>query len=361
MDFSLTEEQRMLRDLVERFAGETYAPADRPLYAVPATGFAPSAWGQLAELGLLAMSLPEAVGGMDASPADLAVVAEALGRFVVPDPLLAEVWLAGGLMARAGTIAQQTRWLGDIAAGTAHLALAQAEPDSRFELGTIDTRYADGAITGTKTAVMGGAATDAVIVTARDASGEAGLYLVALSARGITRHDYRLLDNAPAMELTFAATPAEPLAGDLSALAGLIGDLRVVIAAEMVGLMQTLFDLTLDYVKVRRQFGHAIGSFQAIQHRLADQYAALEQSRSLMMRAALCSADEREAAGLAAKAYIARAGVALGEEAIQLHGGMGVTDELLVGHAHKRLLLLASLFGDADAETARYMSVTRAN
>jgi len=349
----------MLRDLVERFAGETYPPADRPHYGVPATGFAAKAWGQLAELGLLAMAFPEAEGGMDATVADLAVVAEALGRSVVPEPVLAQVWLAGGLMARAGTPAHQARWLGEIAAGRAHLALAQAEADSRFELGAIATRYAGGTLTGGKTAVMGGTATDAVIVTARDEAGAARLYLVAMSAPGISVKHYRLLDNSPAMELTFAATPAEPLAGDLTVLEGLIADLRVAIVAEMIGLMQTLFDLTLDYVKVRRQFGNAIGNFQAIQHRLANQYAALEQARSLAMRASLSRPHEREAAGLAAKAYVARAGVALGEEAIQLHGGMGVTDELLVGHAHKRLLLLASLFGDADTETARYMAATR--
>jgi len=360
LDFSPTEEQQMLRDLIERFAADTYPAADRPHYRVPATGFAPGAWSQLAELGLLAMAFPEELGGLGAGPVELMILGEALGKGVVPEPVLAEVLQAGLLLARAGTEEQKDRWLEGVLSGSAHLALAFAEPDSRFELATPATSCADGRLSGTKTCVMGGSACDAVIVSARGPDGAVGLWLAELSAPGIARTDYRLLDGQPAMELTFEGTPATPLAEGLAALETLVVDLRVAIVAEMVGLMQTMFDLTVDYVKVRKQFGAAIGSFQAIQHRLADQYMMLEQSRSLLLRAALATPAEREAAGLAAKAFVARAGVALGEEAIQLHGGMGVTDELLVGHAHKRLLLLASLFGDADREAARYMALTRA-
>ncbi|WP_066961204.1 acyl-CoA dehydrogenase family protein [Rhizorhabdus dicambivorans] len=359
MDFRLNEEQQMLRDMVERFVQERFDPAVRPHHRIPAAGFDGGNWVLLAELGLLALPLAEEDGGLAGGPVELMVVAEALGRGVVAEPYLTEILFAGQLLARAGTPAQKERFLANVAAGAVHIAVAHAEPASRFALDDVETRFTDGRIDGTKTFIVAGAATDAFIVTARGEDGTIGLYLVEAGAAGITRQDYRLIDGATAAQIGFAGTPAEPMAGDISILAALIDELRVPIAAEMLGLMSALFDTTLDYIRVRKQFGASIGSFQAIQHRMADQYMAVEQSRSLLYRAALAEGEGAEAARIGAKAYIAEAGVRLAEEAIQLHGGMGITDELIVGHAYKRMLLLASLFGDPDTEIKRYAAAMR--
>ncbi len=349
----------MLRDMVERFVQDRYDPATRPHHRIPTQGFNEANWGLLAELGLLALPFSEEDGGLAGSTVDQMVVGEALGRGVVAEPYLAEILYAGQLLARAGTPAQKERWLADVMGGTAHLAVAHAEPRARYALDRVETRFADGKISGTKSFVMAGDATDAFIVSAQNGAGAVGLYLVKADAAGIARQDYRLVDGATAAELSFADTPAELMAGGIDALLDVVDALRVPIAAEMMGLMTTLFDVTLDYVKVRQQFGTSIGSFQAIQHRMAEQYLAVEQSRSLLYRAALIPGAAGEAARIGAKAYLAEAGVKLGEEAIQLHGGMGITDELIVGHAYKRMLLLASLFGDPDTEISRYTAATR--
>lgn len=359
VDFALSEEQQLMRDMLERFALEHYPVADRPGYSVPETGFAPEAWRRLAELGILALPFAEESGGFGATPADLMILGEAFGRAVVPEPVLAGILFAARLLERAGTEAQRHRWLGPVMQGEAHLAVAFAEPGSRHALDRLDARCAEGRLHGDKTFVLGGSATDAFIVTARRADGSAGLYLCEAGGEGVSTRAYRLLDGSPALEVSFDGAAAEELGRDAGALDELVEELRVPIVAEMVGLMATLLDQTLDYVKVRKQFGTAIGSFQAIQHRLADQYLALEQSRSLLFKAALASPVERRTAGLAAKAYVSRAAIGLGEEAIQLHGGMGITDELIIGHAHKRVLVLANLFGDADTEVRRYLEATR--
>lgn len=352
LDFSLNDEQQMLRDMVERFAQERYPASERPSHRIPEAGHVAGNWAVMANLGLLSLPFSADLGGLAGSPVELMVVAEAFGRGLVAEPLLAEVLMAGALIASAGTDEQKQRWLPAIMAGEAHVALAFAEHRTRYDFDRSECRFTDGKLTGAKTFVMAGTRCDAFVVTTSD-----GPCLVSADAPGIGRRAYRLVDDTPALELTFDATPAEPMPGGLDALRAHIDALRVPIAAELVGLMTTLFNETLDYIKVRKQFEVAIGRFQAIQHRMADQYLALEQSRSLLYRAAMASGPDGAKARLAAKSYIARAAVALGEEAIQLHGGMGVTNELIVGHAHKRILVLASLFGDSDTEALRYMEL----
>jgi len=351
LDFLLNDEQQMLRNMVDRFALDHYPAAARPAHSIPEAGHVAANWAMLADLGLLSLPFGADLGGLNGSPVELMIVAEALGKGVVAEPVLAEVLMAGVLLARAGSAAQQKRWIPAIMAGEAHVALAFAEHRTRFAFDSSTCRATDCKLKGTKSFVMAGSACDAFIVTTDE-----GLWLAAGNAPGISRRPYRLIDGSPALELTFDDTPAERMPGGLDTLRAHVDALRVPIAAELVGLMTTLFDLTLDYIKVRKQFGTTIGTFQALQHRMADKYVALEQSRSLLFRAAMTSGPEGEQARLAAKSYIAAAAVALGEEAIQLHGGMGVTDELLVGHAHKRILLLASLFGDSDTEALRYMA-----
>lgn len=360
MNFEYDEEQQLLSNMVGRFVAERFDPAQRPAHVVPDAGFDARNWRMLAELGLLALPFDAKWGGLGGSDIDLMIVARELGRGIAAEPYLASLLFAGRLLARAGTDTQRAHWLPSLMAGDAHLAVAFAEPGSRFGLRAPSTRFCDGRLNGTKTFVMAGVATDAFIVSAAPADGSDGLVLVPASADGITRLDYRLIDGACACELSFADTPAEPMAGGPDTLAELVDRLTIPITAELVGLMETLFQTTLDYVRTRHQFDTAIGSFQAVQHRLADQYVALEKARSLMLRAALTEDGTAPAVRRAAKSRISASAVKLGEEAIQLHGGMGITDELIVGHAHKRVLLLASLFGDSDHERRGYNALQRA-
>ena len=359
MDFKLNEEQCMLRDMVDRFVQERFDPATRPHHRTPAVGHDRANWALLAELGLLALPFAEQDGGIAGGPIELMVVTEALGRGVSAEPYFAEILFAGQLLAHAGTAAQKERLLGGVISGKTHLAVAHAEPRARFALDHVEARFVDGRLTGSKSFVLAGAATDAFIVSARNAAGAIGLYLAEAGTAGVSRQDYRLIDGSTAAEIHFDGTLAEPMDGGIDTLLALVDALRVPIAAEMMGLMSTLFEVTLDYIKVRKQFGTSIGSFQAIQHRMADLYLAVEQSRSLLYRAALVDGARGEAARIGAKAYIAEAGIKVAEEAIQLHGGMGITDELIVGHAYKRMMLLGSLFGDPDTEIRRYAAMTR--
>ena len=259
--------------------------------------------------------------------------------------------LAGRLLAAAGTRAQNDSWIPGIIDGSVHLALAHAEHATRYELARCLTRVTDGHVTGSKTCVPGGA--DAYIVTAQGERGP-GLFLLAADAPGLTRHDYTLVDASPASELRLDCVPAETLPGGFACLDPVLCTARVAACAEMLGLMGTMLDATLDYVRQRTQFGVSLGSFQAIQHRLADVYVSAELSRSHLYRCMLAPAAQRRSAIAAAKSFISTAAVRLGEECIQFHGGMGVSDELAIGHAHKRILVLANFLGDADYETLQY-------
>jgi alkylation response protein AidB-like acyl-CoA dehydrogenase len=353
LDFSLTAEQGMLKSLIERFVAQCYPAGAAARYRDGALGYSPENWSLLAELGVLALPFPEHQGGLGSDDAALITAFEALGRGQVVEPVLDHIVIGGGLIATAGNIAQQARWLPAIIGGTAHVALAHFEHATRYALTRSATTATRGRLSGAKTCVPGGV--EAFVVTASDPGGF-GLYLVPADANGVRRRDYRLIDGAPACELMLDAAPAEPLdaADAASSLEAVAETARLAACAEMVGLMSLLLDTTLDYVRQRQQFGAAIGSFQAVQHRLADLYVSLELSRSQLYRCVLTTGHGRAGAIAAAKCFISNAATFLGEECIQFHGGMGVSDELPVGHAHKRILLLTRLFGDADCELGRY-------
>lgn len=352
MNFNLDDDQEMVKALAERFVADRYAPGARARYRAAPPGYEQANWALLAEIGMLAVPFAEADGGLGGGLVEIATMMEALGRGLVAEPVLSEAVIAGPLLAEAGTAEQKGAWIGRILSGEAHLALAQAEHSARYDLSAITTRFHGGRLSGSKTAVEGG--DDAYIVTAT-ADGAPGLYLVAGDAPGIQRRSYRLLDGSVASEMRFDDVPAMPMPGGLPALERIADRARVAAVAEMIGLISTTFDATIDYVRQRRQFNTPIGSFQAIQHRLADQYAALELCRSQLFRA--LTGEPAAIAG--AKAYVSGAAVKLGEECIQFHGGMGVSDELDIGHAHKRVLRLATLFGDATHEQQRYHRLRR--
>lgn len=356
MNFDLSEEQEMFVSSVERFAAPVDVEARRKLRLSP-TGYDRARWQSLAELGLIALAVSQDAGGMGGSAVDLALVAEAIGKANAPDPLLEHGILPALLLERGGA----GDALEGVVSGETIATLAWTERGQRYCLkakGMKAEQTADGfALTGEKTMVMGALIADLFIVTA-DLDGETACFLVPRDAAGLEVRAYRLADGSIAGEIKLTRTPASAkLALDAAGLDAIVAEMRLLAAAEMVGLGQRLLDDTLAYVKEREQFGVAIGSFQALQHRLVDCYAREEQSRSMLYRAALTDrADtakwQRAAAG--AKAFIGENVDAIAREAVQMHGGMGITDELAIGHALKRVLVLTRLFGDIDTVLAEY-------
>jgi len=357
MNFDLSDEQAMFASSVERFAAPIDVEARRRLRLSP-TGYDRARWQSLAELGLIALAASEAAGGMGGSAIDLAVVAEAIGKANAPDPLIELGILPALLLERGGAPSEV---LESVLSGSEVATFAWAERGQRYSLVAKGVKAESGvagvSLTGEKTFVMGASLADLFIVTA-DLDGTTQAFVVERDAPGVEVRPYRLADGSIAGEIKLTrALASHHLSLDGPALASVIADVRLYAAAEMVGLGQRLLADTLTYVKEREQFGVAIGSFQALQHRLVDCYARSEQARSMLYRAALSDRSDaakwqRAAAG--AKAYVSENTDAIAREAVQMHGGMGITDELAIGHAMKRVMVLARLFGDADTVIAEY-------
>ncbi|WP_066530233.1 acyl-CoA dehydrogenase family protein [Erythrobacter sp. CCH5-A1] len=356
MNFDLSEEQQMFVSSVERFAAAVDVDWRRKLRLSP-TGYDRARWQQLAEMGLIALAAGEDAGGMGGSAVDLALVLEAIGKANAPDPLLEHGILPALLLERGGA----GDVLEGVLSGETLATLAWTERSQRYSLKAKGMKAESAGdsftLTGEKTMVMGALLADLFIVTG-DLGGETACFLVPRDAPGLEVRAYRLADGSIAGEIKLTRTPARAkLALDMAGLVAIAADLRLYAAAEMVGLGQRLLDDTLAYVKEREQFGVAIGSFQALQHRLVDCYAREEQARSMLYRAALtdrADAEKWQRAAAGAKAYIGENVDAIAREAVQMHGGMGITDELAIGHALKRVLVLARLFGDVDTVLAEY-------
>lgn len=362
MNFDLSEEQTLLRNLMEKFASDRYDPAKRLSYVRETHGFCTQGWAALAETGLLAFPFSEESGGFGGGSIELITVMEAMGRAVAVEPVLPVILLAGAMIEKAGTAAQQAEWLPRLVAGEAMASLAHGEHDMRFNQARLTTKAKGGVLSGAKHMVLGGGFADIFILSALDEAGVPAFYLVRADAAGLTKRCYRMADGSSACDLTLHNVAAEKMASGQDALAEVLLDARLAICAELLGLMTMMFDATLDYIKVRKQFGQAIGSFQAVQHRMADNYARLELSRSQLYRAAATQRADagREAAIIGAKSYISAAAITLGEDGIQLHGGIGTTEELMVGQAFKRVLLLASLLGDSEWDLRQYEALVAA-
>jgi alkylation response protein AidB-like acyl-CoA dehydrogenase len=371
VQFALNQEQNLLKDAVDKFVRDCYGDNQRRQYRVNPRGYSPKNWQTLADMGLFALPLATEDGGWGAGPRELMVVLEALGRGFVVEPFLEEVLVAGGVLSALGTAAQKALWLPRVAAGAAHLALAHVEHAARFNLSHVGlTAQTHGSVTvlqGEKTLVPLALDCDQLVVSAREHGSAAdpngiGFYLVSPAAAGLEHRDFRLADGTPACAIRFRDVHAgERLGGGFTEFARAIDTARFAAGAEMLGIMSTLFASTVDYLRSREQFGAPLASFQALQHRLADLYVRLEQSRSQLYRAALHMHEdtqrERSIAGM--KSYLSAAAVEIGEECVHLHGGIGTTDELALGHGYKRLLVLATLFGDANAELARFSRLAR--
>lgn len=367
VNFDLNEDEEMLKALTERFVTDHYDHDSRRAFLAEANGFSAANWELLGELGLIAAPFPEEFGGLGLDATGIATVFEALGRGLVVEPLAETVVLAGRLFALSAPEVLRSEWIDALLSGEKRLALAHAEPESRDRRLWVQTSAsAEGdafILSGTKPYCIASGGVDGFIVSAR-MSGKSGdkdgveLFLVPADAPGLSSSTWQLADGSVATALTLDAVSipaANRLEGGLDALDGVEVLAALARSAEALGIMERLFAETLDYLRTRDQFGAALGSFQAIQHRMVAQYASIEQSRALLNLALVnWGSDGFEQAVYGARAYIADVSLTLGHEMIQFHGGMGVTDELAVGGGHKRLLVLSRWPEGPQAALDRY-------
>jgi alkylation response protein AidB-like acyl-CoA dehydrogenase len=362
MNFSLSDEQRMLDDTLTRLIRERLDAGSRRAL-INEAGTEPSVlWQTFGELGLLAMPFAEEAGGLGGDGTDLLLIMQALGRGLVPEPYVDGLLLPGSLLARLGTAAQHERWLAPLLEGQHQLAFAWHEPGNRYDVSqaddTVARRNGDGwHLQGTKRVVINAPRAAALLITARLEDASLGLFLVPSDTRGIHRCSYTTIDGQSAadLELTGLDLPAEALLSHgealREALDASLALARAALCAEAVGAMQSACDQTLAYLKERRQFGAPLSRQQSLQHRMVDMTLELEQARSMAILACHSlemPAHQRNTRVAAAKAYCGEAARFVAEQAIQLHGGMGMTEECEVSHFAKRLVMLDHCLGDAD-------------
>lgn len=375
MDFSYSEEQTLLRNSVSKFLADHYDFEAFKKISRSDAGWSREAWKQFAELGLMAAPLPEAYGGLGGGPVDTMIVMEEFGKALVVEPFVSTVVVGGGFVNHGGSEAQKQEWLGKIAGGETVIAFAFAEPQGRYNFADLTTTAKKNGssyvLNGQKAVVLGAPHADTLIVTARTSGPQrdpegVSVFLVDKSAKGVTTRDYPTVDGLRASEITFenVEVTAANLLGEESNGLPLIEQVTdeaiAAHASEAVGAMKVLLDTTVEYTKTRKQFGVPIGKFQVLQHRMVDMFMNYEQSASITLMVTLKlgeSAVERKKAASAAKVQIGKAGRFVGQQAVQLHGGMGMTDELNVGHYFKRLTMLDTLYGNVDHHLRRYASL----
>jgi alkylation response protein AidB-like acyl-CoA dehydrogenase len=366
MDFSFNEIQAMLDDSIEKFIANDYDFEKRQKYAASEKGYGPDVWQTFAELGWTSVPFSEEDGGFGGGPADLMVLMLRFGKGLVVEPYLANIVLAGGVLSRAASAEQKERWLHPIIAGELQAALAYAEPHSRYDIADIRTAAAaDGdswVLTGRKSVVFNGGNAELLIVPARtdgaknDADGIT-LFAVPADSEGLNIRSYPTVDGQQAAEIRLdkvvldAASVIGKVGEGFAALDATIDDATLAVCAEAVGIMQIMTDKTVQYSKDRMQFGVPIGSFQALQHRMVDMFTDCEQSYSLLLWATMLAAQDDANAKRAIssiKYQVGTVGRKVGQEAVQIHGGMGVSWEVDIAHYFKRLTTIDQIFGNAD-------------
>jgi alkylation response protein AidB-like acyl-CoA dehydrogenase len=375
MDLTPSDEQRLLRESADRFVNETYTADHRRKVAGDPLGFSADIWKQFADLGWLALPIAEADGGLGGGAVEIGILMEAFGRGLVSEPYLSTVVISASLISECGTEAQKQALLPKIADGSLVLAFAHSERQARFDLADVRTmarRTSDGwRLDGNKTAVLDGNAARQIIVSARvdDGNGTPGklcLFLVPQDTLGLASRDYPRLGGGRAcnLELRDVQLPADALLGDgrdaLPAIEAVIDRAMAALGAEAVGIMQTLLDQTLEYTKIRKQFGRPLSANQVIRHRLADMAMQCDEARSMALRAALMADAEpvaRSRAASGAKAKIGKCARFVAEQSVQLHGAMGVTEELDIGAYFKRLLAFDTLFGGSAHHYRRHAAL----
>jgi len=375
MDFSYSDEQKLLIDSVERFVLDDYDFDTRKAILKSEDGFRRDLWQQFGELGWLAVPFAEEDGGLGGSAVETMIIMEAFGKGLVVEPYLSTVVLAGGLLKAGGTPDQKAAILPELMAGSLLAAVGYAEPTSRFNLADVSTKAEKAGegwkLSGHKSVVLHGPMADKLIVSARTSGGQRDekgitLFLIDAGAKGVTRRDYPTVDGLRASEVTLEGVEVGPgdvvgaVDGGFELLEQVVDEAIAAICAEAVGAMEKLYKTTIEYARTRVQFGQPIGRFQVIQHRLVDMYMAYEQAKSMALMANLkltAPRDERRKAISAAKVQIGKSGRLVGQQAVQIHGGMGMTDELNVGHYFKRLTMIDTLFGNVDHHLKRYATL----
>jgi len=372
MDFDLSEEQRLLKESVDGLLTDAYDFEQRKKYMKEKGGWSRAFWGKLAEQGLLGLPFTEADGGFGGGGVETMIVMEALGKALVLEPYLATVVIGGGFLRHGGSAEQKKTHVPGIVDGSRTLAFAQLEKSSRYDLFDVATtakkKGTAHVIDGEKFVVVNGENADTLIVTARtkgdrrDKTG-IGVFLVPASAKGVTKKSYPTQDGLHAADISFTGVEVDGNAaiGDpenaLPLIERVVDDARIALCAEAVGLMDESLKTTVEYIKTRKQFGVPIGSFQSLQHRASDMFVALEQARSMSMFATMAmdfdDARERARAVAAAKVQIGKSSKFVGQQSIQLHGGIGMTQEAKIGHYFKRLTMIENTFGDTDYQLRR--------
>jgi len=373
MDFSISEEQSMLADSVSKFIENDYDFERRQKIAESDDGFSKELWNTYAELGWTAVPFAEDDGGLGGGPVELMLMMEQFGRGLLVEPFLANVVLAGGVLRRSADPGQKSQWLAPLIEGNLQAALAFAEPQGRFDIADIrTTAKANGAsfvLNGNKICVLNGGDAEIIIIPARtsgEQADEGGITLFAIPAdsAGIERRAYRTVDAQQAADITLTDVKAEAGAvlGEIgegfNTLQDVLDEATLAVCAEAVGIMRAMHDKTVEYSKNRVQFGVPIGSFQALQHRMVEMLMACEQSQSLLMWAVMLNTADNEnkkQAISAMKYQIGTAGINVAREAVQIHGGMGMTWELDIAHYFKRMTAIDLLFGNADYHLDRFV------
>ncbi len=376
MDFSFTEEQTLLRNSVSKYLADNYAFDAWRKFTRTEAGRDPKHWQLLGELGLFGAALPEEHGGLGGGAVESMIIAEEFGRALVVEPYVPTVVIGGGFLKYGGSDAQKSEWLNKIAVGETMMSFAFAEAQGRYNLADLTTTAKKQGglyiLNGQKAVAVAAPWADTLVVTARTAGGQRdangiSVFLVDKKSKGVSTRDYPIWDGGRASEVTFenVEVPADRMIGAADAALPLVE--RVVdeaiaaTCADATGAMKVLVDATVEYSKQRKQFGVPIGKFQVLQHRMVDMFVNYEQAVSITLMVTLKldeSETERKKAASAAKAEIGKAGRFVGQGAVQIHGGMGMTDELNVGHYFKRLTMIDALYGSTDHHLKRFAALS---
>ena len=375
MDFSFTQEQTLLRNSVQKYLQNTYDFDTRRKVSKSDAGWRKEVYAYFAENGLLGAAIPEDFGGLGGSAVDTMIIAEEFGRALVIEPFIQNAVIAAGFLKAAGSTAQKETLLPAIAAGENVFAFAYAEPQGRYNLADLVTTAAKSGngftLNGYKAVVSGAPWADKLIVTARTSGGQRDadgvtVFVVDKNAKGVSTRDYPTVDGQRASEVTLenvtvgADAVIGEVGGGLKIVEKVTDEAIAALSAEAIGAMKVLNDTTIEYSKTRKQFGTPIGKFQVLQHRMVDMFMNYEQSVSITYMVTLKLEEEeaeRKKAASAAKVQIGKAGRFIGQQAVQIHGGMGMTDELNVGHYFKRLTVIDTQFGNVDHHLKRYASL----
>ncbi|SUZ81354.1 uncharacterized protein METZ01_LOCUS34208 [marine metagenome] len=372
MDFNFNEEQTLIQSQVAQFIQRDYEWEKRQVLVASDLGFSSENWKTFAELGWLGISLSEKSGGFGGSALESMIIMEEFGKGLVVEPFLETVILCAGLIDSCGNEEQKADLLGPVISGEMHLALGFTEPQSRFNLADVTTeakkKNGDYLVSGFKSVVMNGPNADKLIISARTSGKQddkegISLFVIDRNLEGVSLRNYPTVDGRRASEVTLenVIIPSSSLLSEegkgFQHLEGAIDGATLAICAEAVGAMEVLYKTTVEYTKTREQFGQAIGKFQVLQHRMVDMFMEYEQSKSLLYMATIKnvegSKDAKKAiSGL--KYQVGRAAKFIGQQSVQLHGGMGVTEELNVGHFFKRLTTIITIFGNTDYHLKRY-------